>query len=439
MKGIYKYALIVIASMLIYLNIQAQTQKPVHGVVLDSITRQPISNVNISVDKFSGTISDGFGRFQLIIKKKDKSAVFSHVNYLSKEVTFSQVKTILDTVFLIPKIVELPIFEISTKNSFSGKQTETIIDYTITNDLIVLLLQVNGKTALEFHELYNPVKAIFRQFIPFKSDRFYTDLFYQVHLIADDSVRQLRIDENRNISFYSAVSRKYFDQVLGNTLAATSENIITMEYNTFSQQYNYYLIGIDSSYQQCFFKIYDQKKQKEIAQRYGEFSNAQNTYNSLLEYYNVTPEMSESPHARKVSLDLFKKTAAFQNISKSSYNPLFVKNDSIFAFDLVNHQLHIFGKTGQELKTLMIDFCLEQGFCRVLQAYQSDDFYCYKMVNGIGYISKIDTKTGKALNYITLENALFPEKIQIENNTVFCIAKSSFTFPKKLFWFKYTL
>ena len=29
MKGIYKYALIVIASMLIYLNIQAQTLKPV--------------------------------------------------------------------------------------------------------------------------------------------------------------------------------------------------------------------------------------------------------------------------------------------------------------------------------------------------------------------------------------------------------------------------
>ncbi len=436
MKNFLKSIPAIIIFLLIFSGVQAQNTKTVNGIVLDSITRQPVSNVNISVDQSSGTTTDEHGRFSLNIRKRDRVMVLSHLSYLHKTIDLSQTKIQIDTILLKPKIIELPTFELSTKNYVSVKQTEAIMDYAITGDLVVLLLHINGKTALEFHDLYNPASVLFRQLIPFKANSLFTDFFYQVHLMADDSVRQLHVDDNKNISFYSAVSRKHFDQVMGNTLAITSKNIITVESNTFSQQYDYYLIGIDSAYRKCFFKIYDKQKQREIAQRYGEMSAVQSVYNIILDYYNVTPEMSEDPGQRKVSLNLFQKKAVFKNISKSSYNPVFVRNNSIFVFDLVNNQLCIFDKTGQKLKSVMISFNLEQGFRKIIQSYLNGDFYCYKMTNGTGYISRMDTETGKILPYIRISDGFFPEDIQIKDKTIFYLAKSTFDLGRKLFWLK---
>ena len=436
MKKFPKSIPAIIIFLLIFCGVQAQNIKTVNGIILDSITRQPVSNVNISVDQLSGTTTDEYGRFSLNIRKRNQMMVFSHLSYLHKTINLSQTKIWIDTILLKPKIIELPTFELSTKNYISVKQTEAIMDYAITGDLVVLLLHINGKTALEFRDLYNPASVLFRQLIPFKANSLFTDFFHQIHLMADDSVRQLHMDDNRNISFYSAVSRKHFDQVMGNTLAITSKNIITVESNTFSQQYDYYLIGIDSAYRKCFFKIYDKQKQREIAQRYGELSAKQSEYNALLDYYNVTPEMSEDSIVRKISLDLFQKKAVFKNISKSSYNPVFVRNDSIFVFDLVNNQLCIFDKTGQKLKSMVISFNLEQGFRKIIQGYLNGDFYCYKMANGTGYISRMDMETGEIMPYIRINDALFPENIQIKDKTIFYLAKSTFDSGRKLFWLK---
>lgn len=436
-NNLLKYISIIFIFLFInFDDIQGQNVKTVNGIVLDSITRQPVSNVNISVDQSSGTTTDEHGRFSLNIRKRNQMMVFSHLSYLHKTINLSQAKILIDTILLKPKIIELPTFELSTKNYISVKQTEAIMDYAIIGDHIVLLLHINGKTALEFRDLYNPASVLFKQLISFKANSLFTDFFYQIHLMADDSVRQLHVDDNRNISFYSAVSRKHFEQVMSNTLAITSKNIITVESSIFSQQYDYYLIGIDSVYRKCFFKIYDKQKQREIAQKYGEMSAVQSEYNALLDYYNVTPEMSENPRQRKVSLNLFQKKAVFKNISQSSYNPVFVRNDSIFVFDLVNNQLYIFDKTGQKLNSLMISFNLEQGFRKIIQEYLNDNFYCYKMTNGIGYISRIDTKTGKIIQYVQLNDGMFPENIQIKDKMIFYLAKDNLNFGKKLFWLK---
>ena len=86
MKKFFKSIPAIIISLLIFSGVQAQNTKTVNGIILDSITRQPVSNVNISVDQSSGTTTDEHGRFSLNIRKRDRVMVLSHLSYLHKTI-----------------------------------------------------------------------------------------------------------------------------------------------------------------------------------------------------------------------------------------------------------------------------------------------------------------------------------------------------------------
>ena len=118
--------MLIVAPML-----SAQTVR-ISGTVLDNNTRQPIGDVNISVENRGGATTDAAGRFVLLIPEAadDQLITFRHVSYDQVQLSIGELRG-KPTVLLEPRIIPLQTAEIS------GRRPEGIaardIQLSVTN------------------------------------------------------------------------------------------------------------------------------------------------------------------------------------------------------------------------------------------------------------------------------------------------------------------
>jgi CarboxypepD_reg-like domain len=98
----------------ILLSIPAFSQKPIKGIVIDSISFSPLPNVNIQLKHTArGTSTDAKGEFRILVKTTD-TLVFSLVGYFPEEFSANELEEttlirlaeevrILQTITVIPK------------------------------------------------------------------------------------------------------------------------------------------------------------------------------------------------------------------------------------------------------------------------------------------------------------------------------------------------
>jgi len=88
-------------------------------VICNSISKNPIENVNIVSNKNKGTITNEQGRFTFDYFENFKSLTFSHLTYQTKKINRKDIMQ-LDTIFLQPAIVNLDAIVL---NTFNAKDT----------------------------------------------------------------------------------------------------------------------------------------------------------------------------------------------------------------------------------------------------------------------------------------------------------------------------
>ena len=78
--------------IIVLLLISVSTWAQISGVVKDSITKQPIPYVNISVENENkGTTSEENGTFSIHVSEKSKNLIFSALGFERKTVQISEV------------------------------------------------------------------------------------------------------------------------------------------------------------------------------------------------------------------------------------------------------------------------------------------------------------------------------------------------------------
>ena|GEM_PF-1162731 len=141
-KNLYSRILAIFLISVVGITLQAQNRKyPVSGVVIDSLTGQPMANVNISITGTSrGGITNEAGQFSLELPRIPSVLYFSHVGYSigSCQVEKSGEKNI--RVALIPEteeIGEVTILAEKIAKVIHG-DTLNILDYEIDGDRLIL-------------------------------------------------------------------------------------------------------------------------------------------------------------------------------------------------------------------------------------------------------------------------------------------------------------
>ena len=83
----YLHAQLFFVLILVSLGLSAQVYF-FSGIVIDSITKEPLAFVNISHDETGkGTVSSIDGKFQINFSKQPKKVTFSYVGYLQKSIS----------------------------------------------------------------------------------------------------------------------------------------------------------------------------------------------------------------------------------------------------------------------------------------------------------------------------------------------------------------
>lgn len=71
----------------VFLNSSFGQEKTIQGVVVDELSKEPVSFANISIkNAAAGTTTDATGKFKINIAEKNQAVFFvSHINYQKKK------------------------------------------------------------------------------------------------------------------------------------------------------------------------------------------------------------------------------------------------------------------------------------------------------------------------------------------------------------------
>ncbi len=121
------------STLLLIISLNANAQKLIEGIVIDSITHAPIGYVNIGIlGNTNGTVSNDDGQYSLQLKASDKTIQFSSIGFYNKTFTIENWEK-SDTVYLTPRAYDLNNIEVSSKEFNEEKTLGTIVKGKNTN------------------------------------------------------------------------------------------------------------------------------------------------------------------------------------------------------------------------------------------------------------------------------------------------------------------
>lgn len=130
MKGIFFLCLLF---LLLYSSISlSQNKCKVYGLVLDSLSKNPVVNVNVIIrGTNTGTVTDSTGYFQLDLDVGEKyTIVFSHVAYNKtiRELSLEKYKEVEYRIYLTENKFELPEVSVEAKRTFEDIRALWVVD-----------------------------------------------------------------------------------------------------------------------------------------------------------------------------------------------------------------------------------------------------------------------------------------------------------------------
>lgn len=201
----------------------------ISGYVVDSISQEPKSNINImSVNNSNGLISDEDGLFEILLSKLPDTLKFSFVGYNTKAIFISNAMDTNLVVELVPKVYilnEVAVF--SDNNTYNAQiYNYSILDYGFTGDSMLILQKrrsLGGNPSLVLlNRDYDTIA--YRDDLPADSKRLFRDCIGSYHILTSDSAYQVNMVDG-SFSLLAPYDKVWFYQVLGDCIFKKDDNL----------------------------------------------------------------------------------------------------------------------------------------------------------------------------------------------------------------------
>jgi len=387
-----------------------------NGIVLNG--ENPISNVHIMVKQNGiGLTSDRFGMFELHIGKLPFDITISHIGYETQTLHMSDSLWTANGGFYkiqlqkkIQTLSEVEILENKLKIIDKSEHQWKIIDYHLVQDYIVVLKSSYAKRKLKMMSMDG--HRSFEMPLQMKVDHFEIDGLGNSYLANNEEIWQFFILPD-SIYFYQKIDVKIFQAKIACCEGRVAEGLLYKSLDHHNQKICYSIINPKS--QQIIHEIYSKERYSFAQGCIDERTQLVRQYG----YINDMGELSSGDMKVKRRLDLLKWT--YDKIGRIPYySPVFVLNDTIIIFDHEKSSICFYNGQGELINGLDITYHQHKNWDnKIYLDDKKNEFYIRFRQNGKTALYQLDMKTGVIHYAYTITQSPFPEKIIIENNSLF--------------------
>ena len=367
-------------------------------------------------------VSDWRGELTLHSMNVGDVIYFSHVAYHEMEhiITKDDIKNKSLTIKMFMKFYELPevtIVENIPRVAYNNKVV-SVVDYEMNEQGIYLLAhRMRNYSLLHLSYEFDTLAEIE---LPRKFDRFYKDVYDQIHVLSQDSAywvgTMMRGDEYVGMILTMGIRIEQFDYIHAHVSAATDQVIITHLYSNKGQELFYFDIG--------------ENEEKRID-------------TTLLEHIRWEEGCMLMENVRKFGPMGWRGEAQVL-FEKPIYDPVFNMNNEIFVFNFEDNIINHYDNRAEKLNTFPLTFHKQNSWNnkvrlvegwnkKVLMDEHNSSFYAVFLNQGVTTLKKIDVAHGTVSNSAVLGGFPFVDKLKIYNGKAYFLYANDYTNNKRLY------
>jgi len=391
---------------------------------------KPVNNANVlNLTDKTGTISNNNGYFYLNVTDFPIEIEVSRIGFkISRLIITKDVYDRVDTFLLIKMekttypLEEVEIVEKKPDIIAANINNWFILDFKISDEKAIVLFRKSGNRKIKVID----INTWLAREIPInlKGNELFKDCMGNIHLLTNDSVYQIQYTDT-TINFYKAYSKQKFSNTLQKCVGRINNRFVFKSVSKHNQAIKYWYIT--NKKKQILYNIYDEER----------FRFAQgflNRKNELIKKYGVYNELGD---ITVTQLQIIRKIQHLEYGYRfigvvPAYNPLFVKNDTIFIFDNVDKSIVSFDSSFTMVKKIPISY-LTKNSNKIYLDKVTGKFYIESNRLVKNEFNEVNTRTGKTSKIIKIDNCSFPEKVVFYGNKIFYIDDSNNNISLKIF------
>ena len=417
-----KKLLLTISILICGMTLYAQNSVDIEIKIIND-NDEPMQSVSArSENDYLLGVSDWRGELTLHSMNVGDVIYFSHVAYHEMEhiITKDDIKNKSLTIKMFMKFYELPevtIVENIPRVAYNNKVV-SVADYEMNEQGIYLLAhRMRNYSLLHLSYDFDTLAEIE---LPRKFDRFYKDVYDQIHVLSQDSAywvgTMMRGDEYVGMILTMGIRIEQFDYIHAHVSAATDQVIITHLYSNRGQELFYFDIG--------------ENEEKKID-------------TTLLEHIRWEEGCMLMENVRKFGPMGWKGEAQVL-FEKPIYDPVFNMNNEIFVFNFEDNIINHYDNRAEKLNTFPLTFHKQNSWNnkvrlvegwnkKVLMDENNSSFYAVFLNQGVTTLKKIDVAHGTVSNSSFLGGFPFVEKLKIYNGKAYFLYANDYTNNKRLY------
>lgn len=421
-------------------RMQAQMPFQIQGVVLNSQTKEPLSNVNISNENSQGNTTNREGFFQLEISSLPTILSFSFIGFESEILEIKNAETREYIIELQPTASALPEVSVSAKRKVDTVFFEpySVVDYVFFENKILLLAHRNSIEKFSLialdEETNEPIAQIsLKNYFPKGLLQHCTG---EVFLVTEKNVREIAIDST-SISFPKKIFIGDF-YLIDHPCVLANENFLYFEqyfYQGQALQYNAFVKQLNAQQKNGEAPIPTDSLEKY------EFPLIQNENEifRLIEELGLRQPWSgdlwEANLDEKI-LALKESDYFLKGIMKVFYPklnaPIFQKGKDLIVFNHLESELQFFSEKGDSLRSISIDYHKTRKWKKqiLFDNIQSRAFTTFNTRWG-EKIQEIDLEKGTLGTALPIDFA-YIEKPKVRNGYLYFLYKNAWAGERKL-------
>ena len=399
-------------------------------IIVDSQTKLPLDYVFVaSNDNKINLISNAEGRLIILTNPKINYFSFYKIGYNTLQMPMEEIAS-KDTIFMVVKPYKL------NEVTISAERLETIIkdkkhyvdDYIAlpNNDFLVLMSGIGEHVKFFEVAYYKKDRGITSSKRIYSESGYFlfTDCFKSIHVVTENYSRQVFFSSDSTFDFLPKYTKAKFDSTLSLcALKIDTALIFKSSRPPRKVEGKYFDIKANSPFL-TYFKISKNHKSvfyfvaynKELKQMYRyEVGDSK----AIMQSIDAEGGRRPSDQSYEAANDLF-----FQKIAKPIYAPLFLKNDTVVAFNFQEELIVFISKSNvvlKEIKMNATDITQYRDF-EILYDEPQQNFYFKTKGYDKAYLGLFNIYSGSITKTIHLEKT-FAKNIQIINNRIYYLVK----------------
>jgi len=397
-------------------------QHPVLGVIIDSETRLPVSQVNVIIEgSQKGMSTNADGRFELNTVHFPLKLKISHVAYADTVIVLRELPEKPLLIFLRFSAKSLPVFSVSGNKvqSVTRDYPFYVSDYLFHQDGIILMVFYEKRLfdpRLVFLDKYGKIKWMH------KLDRYgslYKDCIDNIYLVGKDSVSEMDFSDSLQIIYPKSWSLDYFKSNLKIFDAEINRKFFFKFTSFHNLKHHFAKIDLDGNQKvETFRLISDSLKIERLKSQYNVFFFAKHANKMQMSVTSVVRYLEFLQEGIPLSWEE-------ENIYyKPAYCPMMKYGDSLLIFNQIDGRVEAYNEQGEYLFS---DTCRllndEKWKGEVLADNLRKEVWFLMIKSGKSILKKWENGKYSSSYEVLIPEFAFVEKIQILDGIVYFLYK----------------